>query len=153
MRKTPIALALLVVLSAFSPAFASDPAVTVVEDQEAMQKVLGGHMFSLQWISWGTSGRAEIKEKNGKLTIKGMQKSQSGDYVSIEGWITHISATEFTVKGTVITKVATVNGGLPCGRAGEFTFAAKGKDKYWRIVHAENPCDPRNVDYIDIYFK
>jgi hypothetical protein len=57
------------------------------------------------------------------------------------------------VKGTIITKVATVNGGLPCGRAGEFRFAAHEKKKFWRIVNTENPCAPQSDDLIDIYFK
>jgi hypothetical protein len=152
MRRVPAALALLLTLCTVSSAFASDPA-PAAGDPEVIEKILGGHMFSLQWISWGTSGRADIKEKNGKLTIKGMQKSQSGDYASIDGVITSVTATEITVKGTIITKVATVNGGLPCGRAGEFRFAAKGKDKFWRLVDSENPCSPKTDDLIDIYFK
>jgi len=152
-RNIPLVIALLLVLGSAAPVFASDPAPAVVEDEAAVSKLLGGHMLNLNWITWGTSGRVEIKEKNGKYYVKGMQKSQSGDYVQIDGWISHITTNEFTVNGTLVTKVATVNGGLPCGRAGEFTFAAKGKDKFWRLVDGENPCSRKTEDVLDIYFK
>jgi hypothetical protein len=153
MRNALAAIVCLLAFGALAPAYASDPAPAVVEDEAAVSKLLGGHMLNLNWITWGTSGRVEIKEKSGKFYVKGMQKSQSGDYVMIDGWISHIATNEFTVNGTLVTKVATVNGGLPCGRAGEFSFAAKGKDKFWRLVDAENPCSKKTEDVLDIYFK
>lgn len=129
------------------------PAKTVVADQAAKRRLLGRHMLSLQWVSWDHFGRADVTERAGVLYLKGEQRSRSGDdYLTIDGRITRVDATEFTFDGTIVTRVSHINGGEPCTREGEVTFAVKGGRKYWRLQQMTNPCDPV-TDYVDVYFR
>ncbi len=125
---------------------------TVVKDKIAKAKLLGKHKLSLQWISWDYFGTATITEKNGTLFVKGEQKSRKDTgFVKVEGQITAIEAKAFTFTGTIITQVSYINGGKPCLREGEMTFAITGKRKYWRLQQMQSPCGTE-TDYVDIYF-
>lgn len=115
-------------------------------------KLLGKHKLSLQWISWDYFGTATVTEKNGMLYLKGEQKSRKDtDFVKVYGTITAIEAKSFTFTGTIITQVSYINGGKPCQREGEMTFAITGKRKYWRLQQMQSPCGTE-TDYVDIYF-
>ncbi len=115
-------------------------------------KLLGKHKLSLQWISWDYFGTATVTEKNGTLFVKGEQQSRKDtDFVKMEGTITAIEAKSFTFIGTIITQVSYINGGKPCQREGEMTFAITGKRKYWRLQQMQSPCGTE-TDYVDIYF-
>ena len=121
----------------------SDPAVE--------KKLLGKHMFSLQWISWEKFGTATIfKDAEGALFINARQ-ALDGDEVSLTGRVTAIDAKTFIVDGDLRTKVSYINGGNICARSGSFTFKATGNRKYWRLQEMENPCDGV-TDYVDIFF-
>ena len=125
---------------------------TVVKDTTAKAKLLGKHKLSLQWISWDYFGTATVTEKNGTLYLKGEQKSRKDtDFVKVDGTITAIEAKSFTFTGTIITQVSYINGGKPCQREGEMTFAITGKRKYWRLQQMQSPCGTE-TDYVDIYF-
>lgn len=141
-----------VLLVAATPAAARDDAPkTVVNDAAARRLLLGRHMLSLQWVSWDRFGVATVTERAGTLYVKGEQRNGS-DFVTLDGVITRVDATEFAFRGTIVTQVSHINGGKPCTRDGEFTFAIKGGRKYWRLQQMDNPCDVA-ADYVDIYFR
>lgn len=140
---------LLMCLNSF--AFAQEK--TVVNDANAKKMLLGKHRISLQWISWDYFGTATVTNKKGVLYLKGEQKQRGGtDYLKLDGTITSIDKDEFTFNGTIVMKISHNNGGEPCKREGEMTFAIKGKRKYWRLQAMDNPCDGV-TDYVDIFFR
>lgn len=129
------------------------PSKTVVKDAGAKRMLLGAHRLSLQWISWDYFGRAVVTEKNGALYLKGEQKARKGtDYLRVEGVITEVSAKEFKFDGVVDMRIEHINGGKPCKREGELTFAIKGNRRYWRMQEMDSPCDTA-TDYVDIFFR
>lgn len=145
-------LGLLLILPISSLAAENHPK-TVVTSQTAKRMLLGRHMFSLQWVSWDRFGRVDVIDRNGTLHIEGEQKApKGGDYVTIDGIVTRVDAKAFTFEGEIVTRVSHINGGEPCVRKGEFTFAATGSRKYWRLQQMDNPCDPV-VDYVDVFFR
>lgn len=120
-------------------------------DSAAEKRLLGRHMFSLQWISWKKFGTATVsRNEEGRLLIDARQ-ALNGDEVTLTGQLSTIDAQTFVVDGELRTKVSHINGGNVCARSGSFTFKATGKRKYWRLQEMENPCDGV-VDYVDIYF-
>lgn len=150
---TRILLAILLIIAASFPAAAQQK--TVVNDAAAAKKLLGRHMLSLQWISWDYFGTASVTQKDGIYQIRGEQKGRGGnntDYLKLEGMIYEINAASFGFSGRITTRISHINGGQPCLREGEFTFAITGKRKYWRMQEMENPCDPV-TDYIDVYLR
>ncbi len=120
-------------------------------DPAVEKKLLGRHMFSLQWISWEKFGTATIsKDAEGKLFIDARQ-ALDGDEVTLTGRVTAIDAKTFIVDGELRTQVSHINGGKVCPRSGSFTFKATGNRKYWRLQEMENPCDGV-TDYVDVFF-
>ena len=120
---------------------------------ESEQKLLGKHMFSLQWILFEKKpkyGTAAITRKETGLYIDARQEV-NGNYVTLTGDLTVVGPKEFTVTGELITRVSHINNGNACPRQGTFTFKATGARKYWRLQEMENPCD-KVVDYVDVYF-
>jgi hypothetical protein len=127
---------------------------TVIKDEAALRKLLGDHLFSLQWISWEDFGTATVTEKNGRLFLEARQESEDGeDYVTVEGVVTEVNSRYFQMQGEIVTRVSFINEGEPCERTGTFTFGINFNRKYWRLQEMTNPCEGGNhVDYIDIYF-
>lgn len=127
---------------------------TKINDKSAASKLLGRHLFSLQWISWDYFGRATVTNKSGVYYLKGEQKGHDNtDFVRVEGVITRIDAKEFWLDGKVTTQVSHINDGKPCVRDGEdIVFRITGKRKYWRMTEIDNPCEAV-ADYVDIYFR
>jgi hypothetical protein len=124
---------------------------TIINDANAGKILLGKHLLSLQWISWDRFGAATVVNRRGVYYLKGEQK-QRGDYVKVDGVITEVNAKDFKFDGTIEMRVSHINGGAPCKREGELTFAVTGKRKYWRLQEMDNPCDGV-TDYVDIYFR
>ncbi len=126
---------------------------TIVNDANAGKMLLGKHLLSLQWISWDRFGAATVANRKGVYYIKGEQKQRGGsDYLKVDGMITEINAKKFKFDGVIETQISHINGGAPCRREGEMTFAVTGKRKYWRLQEMDNPCDGV-TDYVDIYFR
>lgn len=126
---------------------------TVVNDADAEKMLLGKHLLSLQWISWNYFGAANVVNRRGVYNLKGEQKQHGGsDYLKVDGVITEINAKDFKFDGTIEMQISQINGGAPCKREGEMTFAVTGKRKYWRLQEMTNPCD-EVTDYVDVYFK
>ena len=151
MRIYRIGMTFVLVLSVSIGAFAQQK--TVVNSNYAKRVLLGRHFLSLQWISWEHFGRANVTEKAGLLHLNGSQKGRGNDdYLEIEGVVTEVNRYTFKFDGKIITRVSFNNGGEPCVREGEMTFAITKKRKYWRLREMNNPCEDI-VDYVDIYFR
>jgi hypothetical protein len=141
-----------IVITMFSIAGFTQP-TTDVQDAAAAKRLLGKHMFSLQWISWDYFGSAMVTRKDGLYSIKGEQKGRgNSDIVTLVGEIETIKPKEFKMNGTITTKISHINNGEPCVREGEFTFKITGSRKYWRLQEMDNPCDTA-ADYVDIFFR
>ncbi len=140
------------VFAVFSfPVLAQEP--TKVKSPYAKRMLMGRHMLSLQWISWKHFGRADVKHSKGVLYLTGEQKGRANDdFLKIDGVITEVNRYNFKFNGKIITKVSHNNGGEPCVREGDMTFAIFKKRKYWRLQEMNNPCE-RITDYVDIYFR
>lgn len=145
--------AIAALLSLFVAVSAAAQEKTAVNNAYAKRLLLGKHFFSLQWISWDHFGRADVTEKDGLLRIRGEQRSrENDDLLTIDGIITEVNRYNFRFRGTIVTKVSHNNGGEPCVREGDFTFAITGKRKYWRLQEMDSPCE-QIVDYIDIFLR
>lgn len=117
----------------------------------AEEKLLGKHMFSLQWIE-GPMGEATVsRTENGGMRINAKQE-HNGDYVTLNGDVCVLDGKTFLVKGDMATRVSFIAGGMRCARTGEFVFEVKGNRKYWRLQQMLNPCESV-TDYVDVYFK
>lgn len=151
MFKKLIAACLLIFAGFCTTTFAQDK--TVVNDANAGKMLLGKHLLSLQWISWDYFGSANVANKRGVFYLQGEQKQHGGtDYVKVDGTITEINAKNFKFDGVIEMQISHINGGAPCRREGEMTFAVTGKRKYWRLQEMDNPCEGV-TDYVDIYFR
>ena len=117
---------------------------------EAENKLLGKHMFSLQWISWEKFGTAVVKRRDKGLEIEAKQEL-NGNFATLKGTIEIIDERAFNFTGEVETRIDHINNGIACKREGTFEFRATGTRKYWRMQQMNNPCDPV-IDYIDVYF-
>ncbi len=127
---------------------------TLVRDEAALRKLMGDHLFSLQWISWEEFGTATVYEQQDGLHIRARQESPEGDdHVTVDGKITEVAENYFLINGVIETRVSFINNGEPCRREGQFTFGINFNRKYWRLQEMSNPCEGGNlVDYIDVFF-
>lgn len=115
--------------------------------------ISGRHALTLQWISWDRPGHVHIeKADSGWYTVKGAQRDEEGNYLTIDGRLRVISKNELRFAGTIVSKEDGVNNGKPCVREGEQTFLSTRGRRYWRLQQMLN-CEGNYVtDYIDIYF-
>ncbi len=149
--KKSIITGLLIVFGLSAAVFGQEK--TVVNSVSAKNKLVGKHMFSLQWISWDDFGVAIVKELDEVYYLTGSQESRENtDSLQINGVITEINQNNFKFKGTIVTKVSHIGEGEECLRDGEMTFEITKNRKYWRLKEMDNPCDEA-VDYIDIFFR
>ncbi len=135
---------------------ARDTQKTIVKDATQKRLLLGKHKISLQWIGFGKEfGIAHVTEKGATLFLKGEQisKGTEQDHLKIDGIITEVRPREFKFRGTIKTRVSTINGGKECVRDKEVSFAMKGKRRYWRLQQMVNPGDKELADYVDVYLR
>jgi len=155
--KPPSVLLILLTLCLTLPAFGQETSASTKKADTppalaaAEQKLLGKRKFSVQWISWEKFGVANITRKDGGLYIEARQELD-GNYVTLKGELTVVSAKEFKVKGELVTRASDTNEGKPCVRNETFTFKVTGKRKYWRLQEMDNPC-AEHVDYVDVFFN
>jgi hypothetical protein len=138
---------------------AAAPRAALTAPPEALSKLLGEHKLSLQWIGTKRLGIATVTNRDGVLELHGRQDRGEGDtegdaadFVSIDGVITEVTDNEFKFRGTIVSRISFISSGSECRRDGEYSFAIKGKRRYWRLQQMENPCD-RSTDYVDIYLR
>lgn len=135
------------------------PQPPVITHQATAKRLLGRHLFSLQWVSWKKFGSAHVTKRNGLFHIKGEQRQHNSDnpadpddFVRIDGIITQIDKDGFTFEGRITTRIHHIAEGRECTRDGIQHFRTKSGRKYWRMMEIDNPCD--NVaDYVDVYFS
>jgi hypothetical protein len=114
---------------------------------------VGKHLFALHWISWQKFGSVEIKKINSKkYSVKGSQKDEKGNYVTIDGVLIPVVKGKMTFIGIIVTKKSGNNYGLPCIKNGTYTFLCAPDRKYWRLQEKDNCEGNYLVDYVDIFF-
>ena len=113
----------------------------------------GAHNLTLQWISWDNPGKVQIsKLTDSTYSIKGEQRNNGDEFVTIDGSFKVVSPRELSFTGTIQTRTNTVNKGEVCNKTGTYRFYAKDQRKYWRLQEMVN-CEGNNVvDYVDIFF-
>lgn len=113
----------------------------------------GKHLFSLHWISQSKFGTVVIKKINQeKYRVKGAQRDEKGNFVTIDGYLKPINKGEMKFYGEIQSKVSGNNNGEVCIKKGEYTFLCKRGRKYWRLQEMKNCEEGFLVDYIDIFF-
>jgi hypothetical protein len=129
---------------------------TIVNSRTGYAQLLGRHKLQLQWISWfepKKSGDLTVTDRQGLLVIQGAQRDpRTGDFVEVDGIVTRVEDRTFDFRGRIVTRVSHINGGEPCLREGDMTFAIKGKRRFWRLQQMDNPCDGV-TDYVDIFLR
>lgn len=125
--------------------------------QQLINQYVGERKMTLQWLNTSPTkkckpGKVTISQEEGSftLTIKGSQYKNDNEYVSIEGTIEPVSATEFNFSGKIISRVSYIFNGEPCVREGSFNFKKYKGRAFYRLQEKTN-CDGSSVDYIDIY--
>jgi hypothetical protein len=114
---------------------------------------VGKHLFALHWISWEKFGSVNIKKiNNKKYSIKGSQKDDKGNYVTIDGFLIPVEKGKLTFIGEIVTKTSGNNNGEACVKKGTYIFLCKPERKYWRLQEMENCEGGSLVDYVDIFF-
>jgi hypothetical protein len=114
---------------------------------------VGKHLFSLHWISWKNFGNVIIKKiKTKKYSIKGSQKDDKGNYVTIDGILIPVVKGKLTFIGEIVTKTTGNNNGVACVKKGTYTFLCSPNRKHWRLQEMENCEGGSLVDYVDIFF-
>jgi hypothetical protein len=149
-----LSLSLLVAPLAAAPAHADVleevPSEPVIKAKPAVKKLLGRHALTLQWVETKKKGTIEIWQDGGYLRLKGEQRDPAtGNFVTVEGWITKVEAKQFSMRGRIVTRVDHIAEGKECSREGDFTLLIKGARKFWRVQEMQNPCSSV-VDYVDI---
>ena len=113
----------------------------------------GKHLFSLHWISWQKFGSVNIKKINTKkYSIKGSQKDDRGNYVTIDGILIPVIKGKLSFTGEIVTRTSGNNNGIACTKKGTYTFLCSPDRKYWRLQEMENCEGGSLVDYVDIFF-
>lgn len=115
------------------------------------KKIVGNHLFSLQWIESKYYGTCEIKKEGETLKCVALHESDNKkDYLKMEGDITIVSDNHLRFTGTILRKVHYLYNGKEYRRSGTFDFKAWGTRKYWR---GQDMNTPDGYDYIDIFFE
>jgi len=113
----------------------------------------GKHLFSLQWISWQKFGSVNIKKiSTKKYSIKGSQKDDKGNYVTIDGILIPVVKGKLSFTGEIVTRTSGNNSGIACVKKGTYTFLCSPDRKYWRLQEMYNCEGGSLVDYVDIFF-
>ncbi|MCU0438947.1 MAG: hypothetical protein MUC49_13695 [Raineya sp.] len=125
--------------------------------QQLLNKYVGERKMTLQWLDTSPTkkckpGKVTISQEDGtfNLSIKGSQYKNDNEYVTIEGTIEPISATEFKFTGTITSQVSYIYDGKPCVKSGTYTFKKWNGRPFYRLQEKTN-CDGSAVDYVDIY--
>lgn len=128
------------------------PTAPEVKNKPALKKLVARHGLTLQWVEKKAKGAVTVWNDAAYVRVAGEQRDPAtGDFVTVEGWVTKVEAKQFTLRGRIVTKVSYIAGGAECAREGDFTFLIKGGRKFWRLQEMNNTCaGDGTVDYVDI---
>lgn len=128
------------------------PVEAQIKNKPARKKLVGKHRLTLQWLESKPKGAITVQEDAGYLRIEGEQREPAtGNFVTVEGWITQVEAKQFKMRGKIVTRTNHIAEGKECAREGDFTFLIKGARKFWRLQEMTNTCEDTGVvDYVDI---
>lgn len=111
-------------------------------------------IFWAEWMSWDKPGKATItKLENGKYKITGKQlgRDKKG-YMSIDGTLKMVSASQMEFEGTIISQEEIINEGKLCKREGKIKFTKSKRFNKW-VSNLERNWGGQNVDeYITISY-
>lgn len=111
-------------------------------------------IFWAEWISWDKPGKATITNlENGKYSITGKQigRDKKG-YMTIDGTLKMLSATQMEFDGTIISQEAIINEGKICKREGKIKFTKSKRFNKW-VSNLQRNWSGQNVDeYITISY-
>ena len=121
-----------------------------------LKMYVGNRTMTLQWLEESPKtktkfGKVLIKTEEGSpvLSAKGEQRKNDNEFLTIDGTIQPISATEFLFSGTITTQVSYIDEGKPCVKTGNFTFKKYPGRTFYRLQEKEN-CSGE-VNYVDIF--
>ena len=111
-------------------------------------------IFWAEWMSWDKPGKATITNlENGKYSITGKQigRDKKG-YMTIDGTLKMLSATQMEFEGTIISQEAIINEGKVCKREGKIKFTKSKRFNKW-VSNLQKNWGGQNVDeYITISY-
>ncbi len=153
----------------------SEPAKTIVEDEDEAALLLGRHLFSQYGLTSGYlpgfysefgTGAISVHKKTYKVDAEHIcfypnfryPDYIEGGYVRLKGNITKISKNNFTMNGTLESfdddDIYKKEGDEEyCHYKGEMTFSRKGHPKYCRLQKAGDICKDNIYRYIDMFTK
>ncbi|MCS6808221.1 MAG: hypothetical protein RML40_06255 [Bacteroidota bacterium] len=125
----------------------STDSLAPVEVQRSVERLLiGKRKFGIQFI-WNGYGLAVIQRDGNALSINGAQYSNdSTEYCKINGTLVILSNTRLLFTGTLHLYTRDCCGVIE--RTGTFTFAKRGKRKFWRLQEFNQLCS----QYICAYY-
>ena len=122
----------------------------------ALEQLLGDHRLRIQWIDYDDKGehrgKAVAEMNAGLIHLNGEQRGPRDNFVTVDGDILELTAITFRMRGKIVSRVDHLNGGAPCERVGEFSFAVYGGRPYWRLQQLQSPCGS-HVDYVDLFLR
>jgi len=111
-------------------------------------------IFWAEWMSWDIPGKALVTSlENGKYKIIGKQigRDKKG-YMTIDGTLKMLSATQMEFEGTIISQEAIINSGKICKREGKINFTKSKRFNKW-VSNLQKNWGGQNVDeYITISY-
>lgn len=124
--------------------------------QNLLKMYTGNRIMTLQWLNESAtkkakSGKVITKAEAGSpvLSMKGEQRKDDDNFLTIDGTMQPVSATEFLFTGTITTKVSYLNEGKECVKEGNFTFKKYPGRAFYRLQEKDN-CSGQ-VNYVDIF--
>lgn len=111
-------------------------------------------IFWAEWMSWDKPGKATIANLgNGKYSITGKQigRDKKG-YMTMNGTLKMLSATQMEFEGTIISQEAIINKGKISKREGKIQFTKSKRFNKWVSNLQRNWGDQRVDEYITISY-
>lgn len=111
-------------------------------------------IFWAEWMSWDKPGKATITSVGeGKYRISGRQPARDKKgYMTIEGTLKMISASEMEFDGTIISQEEIINEGKICRRTGKIKFSKSKRFNKWVSNLQRNWGDQLVDEYITISY-
>jgi hypothetical protein len=111
-------------------------------------------IFWAEWMSWDKPGKATVTNLgNGKYRIVGKQIGRDNKgYMTMDGTLQMISATEMEFNGTIISQEAIINQGKICKREGKIKLSKSKRFNKWVSDKVRNWGGQTVDEYITISY-